>query len=338
MLDSTPLVLAPTSRKKRRAQPLLAARCASCLALASLLGAAHATGCGSSTDLIIGRNSPVAGGGNSGNAGAAVAGNGGLPATDGGAAGQAGVSSEAGAIDCGDAGPPPVESLLHRYSFEGTGSVAKDSVGLADGELLSIGQDGTPMEGGTGAVLDGSGLLVLDGESGYVNLPNRLISSLTEVSIVAWVQWNGGAGFQRIFDFGVGAGEDDTSSQGRSYLAATPAGLTGTRLQILARGAANSGEIKTLSEVDLKGQMHQVAVVFVSSSYAELYSDGVQAGHSDASFPLSAIDDLNVWIGRSQWTSDHTFDGTVDEFRIYGRALSACEVAALNAAGPNATR
>ena len=48
-----------------------------------------------------------------------------------------------------------------------------------------------------------------------------------------------------------------------------------------------------------------------------------------------ASSDLNDWIGRSQWTSDHTFNGTVDEFRIYGKALSECAMRAVYSAGPN---
>jgi hypothetical protein len=85
----------------------------------------------------------------------------------------------------------------------------------------------------------------------------------------------------------------------------------------------------------MKGKLHQVAVVFASSNYTELYADGMLMGRSRVGFALSAIDDVNDWIGRSQWTNDHTFAGIIDEFRIYGRSLSPCEIADLNAAGPN---
>ena len=80
---------------------------------------------------------------------------------------------------------------------------------------------------------------------------------------------------------------------------------------------------------------HQVAVVFVSNSHAELYRDGASLGRVAIDWSLSSIQDLNDWIGRSQWASDHTFNGTVNEFRLYGRALSECAIAALDVAGPN---
>jgi hypothetical protein len=49
---------------------------------------------------------------------------------------------------------------------------------------------------------------------------------------------------------------------------------------------------------------------------------------------LSRINDINNWIGRSQWTPDEDFAGIVHEFRIYSRALPAEQIAADNNAGP----
>lgn len=293
-----------------------------------MLGACQAGGCGSREDLIIGRQEalPEAGAGapNGGNGGAA------------GSAGSAGEGPDSGIPECEPTDAAATLALLHRYSFDGTGSIAKDSVGTADGELLNV-TDVTMggSDAGTGAQLDGNGLLLLDGETGYVNLPNQLISPLKDASIVTWVTWTGGAGFQRIFDFGMGVAEDDSSQQGKSYLAASPSG-TASRLQLLTR-ATGGAELKITSDGEMNdGQAHQVAVVFVGSTRADLYRDGVLLGSAPLTFALSEIQDVNNWIGRSQWKDDHRFQGTVDEFRIYGQALSACEVAALNAAGPNA--
>ena len=314
---------------------MYAARGAACGTLVMSIGASYVTGCGSKFDLLIGRNThvvaPQAGADNGGGSSATDDSTGAESGT-GGLAGSADLP-EASPVNCGADAPPSLNNLVHRYSFDGTGSIAKDSAGGGDGELLSIGPGGVPMPG-TGAVLDGNGQLVLDGDVGYVNLPNGLISGLTEVTIVTWAKWTGAAGFERIFDFGVGAGEDDTSNQGKSYLALIPTGLTGTRLQILAKGPT-IGEVKVVSTADVKSMQHQLAVVFVSSSHTDLYSDGLQVATGTVAFPLSAINDVNVWIGRSQWVNDHTFKGTIDEFRIYDRALTACEIEQLNALGPN---
>jgi len=54
-----------------------------------------------------------------------------------------------------------------------------------------------------------------------------------------------------------------------------------------------------------------------------------------AAFRLRDIDDRNNWLGRSQWVQDLLMTARYDEFRIYDRALSESEVAALYARGPD---
>ena len=51
--------------------------------------------------------------------------------------------------------------LVNRYSFDGAGRTARDSVGSAHGELHG------------GARLNGRGVLLLDGNEGWVTLPPR---------------------------------------------------------------------------------------------------------------------------------------------------------------------
>jgi concanavalin A-like lectin/glucanase superfamily protein len=308
-----------------------------CAAFLSLLAAAETSGCGSKSDLFIGRNaaattqagSDAAGGGTGGSSG--TGGGGGAEPTAGAPDADASDTEPDAQPDASDDAPTtcasndiaPSGSLLHRYSFDGTGTVAKDSAGTADGDLKP------------GATLDGKGMLTLDGVNGYVNLPNHLISVLNEVTFVTWTTFLGGSGFERIFDFGVGVGEDDTSGQGVSYLAVAPYGGE-SRLLMLAKEPTMS-EIQITSAANVSDNTeHQVALVFVSASHAELYLDGQLLSRSPVPFSLSVIDDVNDWIGRSQWVNDHSYNGTVDEFRIYGQALTPCAIQALYDAGPTA--
>ena len=67
----------------------------------------------------------------------------------------------------------------------------------------------------------------------------------------------------------------------------------------------------------------------------ELYLDGVLIGTRATRMKLSDIEDVNDWLGQSQFTQDGNFAGTYTEFRIYGQALSACALRATLASGPD---
>jgi hypothetical protein len=337
---------------------------------------AAASGCGSSTDLVIGHDAvsispggsgaagdPAGASSGAGNASGGVPGGAGLEVSAGvgagvsvagavqGSAGAGASADTAGAAGMASAGAPscavtdvaPVGSLRHRYSFDGTGigpGVAiKDLVGIADGQVKEAPPPPAPAPACPAEphpMLDGNGQLLLDGCKGYVDLPNNLFKDLTEVTIVTWQKWKGGAAFERYFDFGVGVSEDDSTGQGSSYLAVATYGLDQTKLQLLARQGPISPEESIRSFADMNDQVeHQVAAVFVSSSYAELFRDGVSLGRIAVTWPLSSINDVNEWIGRSQWANDHTFNGSVNEFRIYDRALTPCAIQALYLSGPN---
>jgi hypothetical protein len=77
-------------------------------------------------------------------------------------------------------------------------------------------------------------------------------------------------------------------------------------------------------------------VVDATKQQLRLYAAGEPLGTGVAP-SLARLSDENDWLGRSQWVQDIYFlRGTYDEFRIYDVALSDAELAALEAAGPNA--
>jgi hypothetical protein len=236
-------------------------------------------------------------------------------------------STDAGApVDDHEAGAPTplnAKHLIHRYSFDGEGQRVVDSVGMADGTLQG------------GAVLDGAGHATLDGTDDYVNLPNGLISHLTDATLVAWLAWNGGPCWQRVFDFGSTDSGEDNVGNATTSLFATPKRCPGT-------GPATSFETSTslIGSVDsdtpfpvLKVSLFAV-VVDESAEQLRLYAAGEPLGTGKVA-SLSLLSDENDWLGRSQWVQDEYMRGTYDEFRIYDAALSDTDLAALEAAGPD---
>jgi hypothetical protein len=66
-----------------------------------------------------------------------------------------------------------------------------------------------------------------------------------------------------------------------------------------------------------------------------LYQDGGLLVECELTKPLSAIADVNDWLGRSNYQADADFAGKFDELRIYDAPLSAAELAESFAAGPD---
>jgi hypothetical protein len=236
-------------------------------------------------------------------------------------AGAAGAGGDTGE-PCVSGEAPPVGSLIHRYTFDGTGTVATDAIGGAmwNGDIL-------------GTALDGSRMLTLNGSGAqYVNLPDRIIHELTDVTIVVWTAWVDGAAYGRVFDFGMNDKGVDATGMGTSYLAMLP--KTGFDNQ------ANSGlgaEIKVPgfptvqlgSTLDMKGRAGQVSLVLKGGVSASLYFNGDELASKPTAIKPSNIDDRNNWIGHSQYYPNPGYEGSFSEFRIYDTALSSCQLRTL---------
>jgi hypothetical protein len=243
----------------------------------------------------------------------------------------------AGECGCGFAEPPTATHtdcgslkglLVHRYDFEGGGTAVKDRVGTAHGLVA---------RGATLSKLDGKGVVLLGGgDAGpYVDLPNGILSSLTNATIEAWVTWGGGASWQRIFDFGDSTAMPPENNQAttKTYLFVTPkAGSGTTQLAFSLNGLGQ--EIAVRGPTVLPQTMKQVvAVADDSANVLILYIDGVKIAEQPWTSALSQINDVNVWLGRGQSVYDDELNAVYHEFRMYNAALTAAQVAAMYDAG-----
>jgi Concanavalin A-like lectin/glucanases superfamily len=239
--------------------------------------------------------------------------------------------TEAGACGCLPASLGAT-CLAHRYQFEGTGTVVTDSIGASG--------NGTVV----GATLSGTGTLVLAGGTSdqYVKLPSRLISGVgNSATIEAWVTWAGtGGDWQRIVDFGNSTGGQDMQGDGRSYLFLTPSAAGGGLRVAITAGAGGGDEDVVTASASLPTTLTHVAVVIDGAAKTlALYQGGALQGTASAIRPsimLGTIDDVNNWLGRSQYQADPELAGTYHEVRIYSKALSAAQITASFTAGPDA--
>ncbi len=224
----------------------------------------------------------------------------------------------------GGAAATATSHLIHRYSFGGEGTLVVDSVGGADGVLMG------------GATLDGFGHVALDGKDDYANLPNGLLSSLTDATVIAWLSWNGGPCWQRVFDFGSTDVGEDVVGNATTSLFATPLRCPGTGpATLFGTSTANLGSVDSDTPFPVLQNLPIAVVINVTGNELRLYAAGALLGTNPVA-ALSALSDVNDWLGRSQWIQDDHLRGTYDEFRIYDSALSPSELAAVEKAGPDA--
>ena len=279
----------------------------------------------------------VTGGSSGASTGGAMAGGGGAGmggrGMGGSAAGSAGRGGSPGGAG-GTGGRGGTASVLrHRYSFEGNGTQAMDSIGTAHGTI-------------TGG-MQASGRVTLSGTDQYVTLPNTILNGLSAATLEMWVTWTGTTNWQRLFDFGENG--EDTGEQGSfsanassSYLFFTPRagasdtpGCTGAGNTPLVSmtGSGPSMETCILNAPAFPSGMTHVALT-IDGSAMRLYIDGASAGMATPPVSLGSITQSHNWLGRSQYAQDPEFQGSIDEFRIYPTARSAAQISASESAGP----
>jgi hypothetical protein len=224
------------------------------------------------------------------------------------------------------------KSLVHRYNFNGNGTTVTDSVGTANGTVMN-------------AQLSGSGTLVLTGGTSnqYADFPDHILNTLTSATLELWVTWTGGNNNQRILDFG------SNRTSGSNTLAVTTVIISpNTFLDNTARlrasycsdaSIADSSIFTDATSTLATGSMQQVVAVFDGQAHTlTMYVNGAAQGTAATGLgALSAIDDVNNYLGKSQYSGDPGFAGTYHEFRIFNAALTAAQVQAVFTAGQNAS-
>ncbi|MEM8710664.1 MAG: LamG domain-containing protein, partial [Planctomycetota bacterium] len=222
---------------------------------------------------------------------------------------------------------PAGAQLLHKYNFNGTGTVAVDSVGNADGVLLD------------GATLTDTGQLHLFAQGEYVEFPSGILGTQTSGTFEVWYAWQDvfTPNWPRLMDFGNSSGGPGSQGNGLTYLALTPQSIDSSTPTAAVRFTSSGNSTKALSlAAPPVGSLVQLALVVDSAAMEiRLYQDGVLQDTTPIDLDLSSLVDENNWLGRSQWQNDPGFLGDIEEFRIYGNALTDAEVAASFAAGPD---
>ena len=207
--------------------------------------------------------------------------------------------------------PPAVsDGLLGHWRFdEGQGSETYDSTGLSPTAEIFSGVTWTEGMGGSFETA-----LKFDGSSfAYVDLGDfRLEGSL---SFSAWVWKDNFANYQRVFDFGNGAGSHNLILCNR---------WNSNQAEWSIRRGGTPSSLYAQDFWSLNEWQHAVAAVD-ESGVMKLYRNGEMRGSNAGHLP-QGVTRSQQFLGRSNWANDAYFKGMMDDLRIYGRALSLDEV------------
>jgi hypothetical protein len=161
----------------------------------------------------------------------------------------------------------------------------------------------------------GANSLLLNGTTGFVQLPST-VANHAEITIATWVYWNGGANWQRLFDFG----NDEAQNM---YL--SPKSATNT----LSFGIRTGGVRQTMEAPALPVGVWSHVAITLGTGGGRMYVNGQQVAQS-TTMTLRPTDLMPVanYIGRSQF-ADPLLNGRVDDFSIYNYVLTPAQVASL---------
>jgi endoglucanase len=197
-----------------------------------------------------------------------------------------------------------------------------ESAGTTATDASGNGWNGTLQNGAAWSVGLSGNALSLNGSGAYASLPTGVVNGLSDFTISTWVNLATNPSWARIFDFGTG-------TNNYMFLCANPNNANALRFAI----NTGSGEQQINGTALTLGTWTHVAVTMVGG-VGTLYINGLAVGTNPGMTlnPSSLGATTNNYIGKSQF-NDPSFNGKVDDFRIYASGLSGGQVASLYKAG-----
>jgi hypothetical protein len=173
--------------------------------------------------------------------------------------------------------------------------------------------------------------LKLDGTANsYASLPTGIVKTLSDFTVSTWVKMDAKANWMRVFDFG-----NSTTQYMFLTVQAGTTTVNGVVLSTVRYAIKNGGtELNVSSAYDFPLNTWVHLAVTQSGNTASLYINGVlKSTNAGINIKPSQLNPPNAttgtnlnYLGKAQF-NDPLLKGSIDEFKIYSRALSTAEIA-----------
>ncbi len=259
---------------------------------------------------------------------------------------------------------PALNNVVLHWSF--TNAAAAAPAGTTNFDSVS---NAPAIVRGNGATYTGSALRIPGGTTGnvamsamsaYIDLPNGIISSQTNVTIEIWATPLSAPSWARILDFGrtdlagdglgatgeyTGAASDPAPGTTAAYtdiMLTADIGTDITQQRFEARLAGTATTFNSTLATTASVQ-HHYAITFTDGIGAytnqggrwQWFRDGYPVGLVDVNVHLASLTDVNNWLGRSMFSGDNNANSDYAEVRISNVALSQRQILANYGLGPN---
>ena len=231
----------------------------------------------------------------------------------------------AGATIVGPAGSPVLgadyagnvlaDAPLAYYRLDdASGTTATDYSGHA---LNATYVSGVTLGGPSAIQGDSDASVTLNGTSGHVRLPTGFGSLTNGITLEVWVYPTASGAWQRFFDMGNGPNSDNIVFARYS---------TNNDVYLQDYNGSTAGGYVYASGVLELNKWQQFVATIAPNGAAAIYKNGrlVASGNIN---PLANVVRTSNYIGRSDWSTDPYYAGSVDEAAIYDKILTPDRIA-----------
>ena len=153
----------------------------------------------------------------------------------------------------------------------------------------------------------------------YVALPSDITSTLDSFTVAAWIRTDAKANWVRVFDFGKGTNH---------YMFLSIQAGSANVIRNAIKNGGNEQNISVNYNLPLNAWVH--FAITQSGNTCNLYiNDSLVKTGSVTIKPYQLGSTGFNYLGKSQFAGDGYFNGAVDDFKIYNRALSVSEIAGI---------